>query len=133
MVHEKISKELLALERQYWNAIKEGDAESATSLSDDPCVIVGAQGVGEIDRKALAGMMEKATYDLRTYDFDDVHVRQVADGVVVLAYKVKEKLIVDGEDVALEAYDSSVWVQRNGDWLCALHTESPAGDPYGRR
>jgi hypothetical protein len=23
-------------------------------------------------------------------------------------------------------------VKRNGDWVCALHTESLAGDPYGR-
>jgi hypothetical protein len=28
--------------------------------------------------------------------------------------------------------DSSTWVRRNGCWLCALHTEAIAGDPFGR-
>ena len=126
------TKEILDLERKYWDAIKEGDASIATSLSDDPCVVVGAQGVGEVDKKTLTGMFEGATYELTDYSFDDVHVRSVADGVIVVAYKVNEQLIVDGEEVELEAFDSSVWVNRDGKWVCALHTESPAGDPFGR-
>jgi len=28
---------------------------------------------------------------------------------------------------------SSVWVRRDGTWTCALHTESVAGDPFGRK
>jgi hypothetical protein len=44
----------------------------------------------------------------------------------------ERRLVVDGKPVKLQAYDSSVWVRRDGDWLCALHTESPAGDPFGR-
>lgn len=31
-----------------------------------------------------------------------------------------------------EAFDSSVWVHRIGHWVCAVHTESLAGDPFGR-
>jgi hypothetical protein len=26
----------------------------------------------------------------------------------------------------------STWVRRNGGWVCALHTESILGDPFGR-
>lgn len=132
MVSETVGKELVQLERQYWDAIKNNDSKTASSLSADPCVIVGAQGVREVDRQTLASMMESGAFDLNTYNLDDVKVRQVADGVVVVAYKVSEKLVVDGEDVALEAFDSSVWVRQNGGWVCALHTESPAGDPFGR-
>jgi hypothetical protein len=28
--------------------------------------------------------------------------------------------------------DASPWVQRDRRWVCALHTESIAGDPFGR-
>jgi hypothetical protein len=133
MVEGTVGKELLELERQYWNAIVYKDASSAADLSDDPCVVVGAQGVGELDKQALAGMLENSSYDLKEYGIEDVHVRPIAEGVVVVAYKVKEKLVVDGEQVALEAFDSSVWVRRRGrKWVCALHTESLAGDPFGR-
>ena len=54
------------------------------------------------------------------------------DDVVVVAYKVREELEVEGEDVEFEAYDASVWVRRRGQWMCALHTESMKGDPFGR-
>jgi hypothetical protein len=62
-----------------------------------------------------------------------VHVRAIADGVALIAYKVNEEMIIDGEPTTLEAFDSSVWVRRDGGWVCAAHTETLAGDPYGRK
>ncbi len=132
MMPEKTSNELLRLERSYWDAIKERDVSAAKRLSDEPCLVVGAQGVGKVDRKALGDMLEGASWELTDYSFDDFNVQHVAEGVAVVAYRVKEKLVVDGKAVDLEAFDSSVWVQRDGRWLCTLHTESPAGDPFGR-
>ena len=134
MSSENIARDdLLALERRFWDAIKAKDSATAVSLSDDPCVVVGPQGVGEVDNRTLAGMLKDSTYDLTDYSLEDVHLRQVADGVAVVAYKVNEKLVVEGKERALEAFDSSVWVLRNGNWVCALHTESLSGDPYGRK
>jgi hypothetical protein len=49
-----------------------------------------------------------------------------------VAYKVNERVVVDGKTRPIEANDSSVRVRRDGTWLCALHTDSLAGDPYGR-
>lgn len=129
---DSIERQLFALEKKYWNAIKDRDSSTAVSLSSDPCVVVGAQGVGEIDKMTLAGMLQGAPYDLKDFTFDDIHVRQVSDDVAVVAYKVREDLVVEGQDVNLEAYDSSVWVRRDGQWVCVVHTESIAGDPYGR-
>jgi hypothetical protein len=129
---DSIERELVQLEERYWNAIKEKDSSTAASLSSDPCVVVGAQGVGELDKATLATMMQGANYELKAFSLDDVHVRRVADDVAVVAYKVKEDLVVEGQDVNLEAFDSSVWVRRNGQWICVVHTESIAGDPFGR-
>lgn len=129
---DTIKQELLALENQFWNAIKEKDPATATSLSDDPCVVVGAQGVGEIDKPMLAEMLAGAPYELKAFSLEDVHLRQIGDDVAAIAYKVKEDLIVDGQNIKLEAFDSSVWVRRGGKWICVVHTESLAGDPFGR-
>src|SRR5262245_61035541 len=111
-VETDVARELMALERQYWNAIRDNDPSAALALSDEPCVVVGAQGVAEVDKKALAGMLESSQWKLKTFDFQDVHVRPVADGVVVVAYKVKEELVVEGKERTVEAFDSSVWVRR---------------------
>jgi len=129
---DSIERELVRLEERYWNAIKEKDSTTAASLSSDPCVVVGAQGVGELDKTTLAKMMQGANYELKAFSLDDVHVRRVADDVAVVAYKVREDLVVEGQEVNLEAFDSSVWVRRNGQWICVVHTESIAGDPFGR-
>lgn len=132
-MQSEIARELVRLEKRYWLALQDRDKETAVSLSDDPCLVVGAQGVGEIDNRAMADMVEGASYDLDHFEFDNVTVRPLTDDVAIVAYKVSEELVVDGKPVNLEAYDSSVWIRRDGKWLCSLHTESIAGDPFGRR
>jgi ketosteroid isomerase-like protein len=127
-----VEQELIELEKQYWQAIKNKDADAAMRLSDDPCIVTGAQGVGRIARKTLAGMLKSASYTLHDFRLSDVQVQQVRDDVAILAYKVREELTVDGKPVTLEAADASTWVRRDGRWVCALHTESLAGDPFGR-
>jgi ketosteroid isomerase-like protein len=131
--YDALKEELLTREKQYWSAIRERDARVAARLSDDPCIVVGAQGVGELSRAALSKMMGEATYELREFSLEDVHFRRLSSDVAALAYKVRENLTVDGEKIELEAYDSSVWMKRDGEWVCVVHTESPAGDPFGRR
>jgi len=127
-----IEKELIDLERQYWQAIKDNDADTAMRLSDDPCIVTGASGVGSLDRKSLQGMMKAATYKLNAFELKDPQVRVIGDDVAIVAYKVHEELTVDGKPVSLDAADASTWIRRDGRWLCALHTESLAGDPFGR-
>lgn len=129
---DSFTQELFALEQQFWNALRDGDSSTATALSSDPCVVVGPQGVGELDKTTLAAMLEHAPYQLKEFEFDDVRVRRVTDDVAVVAYKVKEDLVVEGQDLNLEAFDSSIWVRRDGKWVCVVHTESIAGDPFGR-
>jgi hypothetical protein len=92
MATTTIEAELLDLEKRYWQALKDQDVDAAMRLTDEPCIVTGAQGIGLIDRKTLAAMMKATAYTA----------------------------------------DSSTWVRRNGRWLCALHTEAIAGDPFGR-
>jgi hypothetical protein len=128
-----VENQLLDLERAYWQALKDGDHEAALRLTDDPCLLAGAQGVASLDHAALVAMMKQGNWQLRAFDIDpDVKVRMINDDVAVLAYKVREELVVDGEPLKLEAADASTWARRNGRWVCVLHTESIAGDPLGR-
>lgn len=129
-----IEEELRTLETMYWNAIQAKDEKTAMKLSDDKCVVVGAQGVGDINRESLGKMLKQASYELTHYEFDDkkIQVRKLTDDVAVIAYEVREDLIVDGKEESLIAFDASVWVKRGDSWLCALHTESLRGDPFGR-
>jgi hypothetical protein len=133
MTTKKIAKELMDLEQQYWQAIKDKDVDAAMRLTDDPCIIAGAQGVSSIDSQSFTKMMNSASYTLDEFEIaDDVQVRMLDDDTAILAYKVHEELTVDGKPLTVDAADASTWVRRDGRWVCALHTESIAGDPFGR-
>lgn len=93
--------------------MKDRDGSSAMELSDGPTLVVGAQGTGEISRRALGVMLEQSTWQLLSYEIEDLIVREAGPGVVITAYKVTEKVTAEEEPCMLEAYDSSVWVKHD--------------------
>ena len=127
-----LTKDLLDLENQYWRALLDKDVETAMRLTDDECIITGAQGISRIDRKSLGDLVTNAPYTLHAFELKDAEARQLRDDVAILAYKVHEELTVDGKPVKIDAADASTWIRRDGEWRCALHTEAIAGDPFGR-
>ena len=133
MTRQTTEQEVVDLERQYWQAIKDNDVETALRLTDDPCIVTGAQGVNQIDRRTFEEMMKASPWTLQKFELDDdVQVRLLGDDVAIVAYKVREERTFDGKPMTLEAADSSTWMRRNGRWVCALHTEAIAGAPFGR-
>lgn len=126
-------KELLELERQFWQAMKDRDVETAVKLTEFPCIVAGATGTMRVEQPAFEKMMRDATYRIREVELDHgAQVRMLTDDVGIVAYKLKEEVTVDGKKLTVEATDASTWVRRNGTWRCALHTESLKGDPWGR-
>lgn len=134
MTNDNREREVLDVEKRFWDTMKTKDGRTAGKMTDDGCIVVGAQGVSAIDRGAMEKLMADGKWELKQYEFDEknVHVKFISDDVAIVAYRVNESLIVDGKPLPLNANDSSVWVRRDGEWLCALHTESVAGDPFGR-
>jgi uncharacterized protein (TIGR02246 family) len=133
MTDKAIEAEILTLEQRYWQAIQDKDVEAALRLTADPCIVTGAQGAAAIDRKTFETMMKSSTWTLRRFEIKPgAQVRLLTDDVAIVAYQVHEELTVEGKPLTLDAADASTWVRRDGAWRCALHTESIAGDPFGR-
>lgn len=125
--------ELIRLEKQYWQAIKDRDAQECADLSADGCVVTGAQGVGSFTKAQMKAMMEQGGgYSLDAYELKDVKAKMLRDDLGVVAYTVRQTLTVDGKPNTFEAADTSTWERRNGKWECAVHTESILGDPFAR-
>ena len=136
MATTTIEKEVLRLEQQYWDAMKQRDIPTMQSLTADPCFVVGAQGVSQISRNQFAQMMQKDDYRVRAFKFDEANanVRQIRDDVAVVAYKVHEEFERGGKAQKQDAFDSSVWVRKGDRWECAVHTETLAAPvPAGTR
>lgn len=134
MATQTKEQELIDTEQRFWGAMQQKDGNTAAELTDDGCIIVGAQGVSAIDRNSMRKMTAEGQWELRQFSFNEKtrRVRFISDDVAIVAYSVNEQLVVDGKPLQLEAHDASVWVRHGSEWRCALHTESPAGDPFGR-
>jgi hypothetical protein len=133
MASESVKKELLELERQYWQALKDNDVQVVERLTANPCIVTGPQGIGQLEKQHLIEMMKTATYTLDSFELKpDMKVQMLSDDVGVVAYEVHEEMTVDGKTVELDAAEASTWVKEGDHWVCALHTEALRGDPFGR-
>lgn len=124
---------VLSLEHQFWQAMKDRNADVARRLTDDACLVAGPQGFSVLSAEQLAQMVPEAKYELLDFHIgDDARVLMLGKDVAVVAYRVHEDLVVAGEDVSLDAAETSTWIRRNGQWRCAQHAEALLGDPFGR-
>ena len=127
-------QELLALERSYWDALKDRDTRTIGRLTAEDSTVTGASGVGGVDPRSIVKMIESAPYKITDYRIDpqSTRVNRLCDDAVAISYAVHEDLEVDGKPVKLDAFDSSVWQRTDNGWTCVLHTEAIKGDAYGR-
>ena len=128
-------QELLALEREYWDAIKARDARTVNRLTDPDSTVAGATGVSGWNPEAVAKAFESPQYTITDYRIDpqSVRINHIREDVVSIAYGVHEDMqMADGKPVKLDAFDISVWKKTENGWACVLHTESLKGDPFGR-
>jgi hypothetical protein len=126
-------REIIDLEQRYWQALKDRDGDAAKALCDESCILAGPFGVEELSRDELAQMVPNPNYEILEFSIDDdAKVIHVGQDLAIIAYDVHERLKVDGEEIGLDAAETSTWIRKDGQWLCAAHTESLRGDPFGR-
>ena len=134
MTRSITDQELLALERSYWDALKDRDTQTISRLTPENSTVAGASGVAGVDPQSIVKIIESAQYRIKDYRIDPqtTRINRLCDDVVSITYGVHEDLEVDGKPVKLDAFDMSVWKNSDNGWTCVLHTESIKGDAFGR-
>ena len=127
-------EDVIALEREYWDALQNRDADALRRLTDDDSSTVGPAGVAGLDRRSIEHSMDDHSYRIMKYLFNNesVRINRIGDGAVSIAYAIHQDLEVDGLPIGVNTFDSSVWQRTGNGWTCAVHTEAIKGDPYGR-
>lgn len=125
-------QEIIDLENRFWQTMIDKDVATAAAMITNKSIVTGAQGAATVDQQSFTKMMEGGAWTLESYVFSDVQVEFPTADVAVIGYKVSENLLIDGKPLKLEAADASTWIRQDGEWRCALHTESVLGDPFGR-
>ena len=117
-------KEIIALEASYWDAMKAKDGTAAASLCANTSLVTGAKGVMAIEKAKMGKMTEDGNWKLMSYRFEDVRVVTPTPDVAIIAYKVHQKVVMDGKSADLHAADSSTWLRGKAGWECHAHSES---------
>ena len=122
-----LTRELMRLEKKYWQAMRDHDLKTALSLTDFPCVVAGAQGVVSVDQKQFEAMFNSHTETINSLKFDgDPHVRLLNDDTAIVGYKIHSRVTADGHEAEQNCVDTSTWVKRGAQWKCAMHAEAIA-------
>lgn len=116
--------EILALEKDYWDAMKRKDGKRTSQLSGKTSLVTGATGVTSIPKDKMGKMTEEGNWTLEAYEFSDVEVVTPTPDVAIIAYKVKQNVTMDGKKQELRAADSSTWIRGADGWECHAHSET---------
>jgi hypothetical protein len=61
MTHTISDQELLALERSYWDALKDRDVRTVGRLTAEQCTVARATGASVVDPRSIVKQLETAT------------------------------------------------------------------------
>ena len=118
---------LIALEKKFWQAMVDEDADTAIGLLDEPALMVSSHGALQFDRQQYKKMAEEGPMVVKSFEFSDMEVMYPNDDTAVLTYRVKQAIAQRGDgakEIEQEMADSSVWLRKDGEWLCVMHTET---------
>ena len=121
------AREIVDLEKTFWQSMVDKDANKAMTMIADECLITGPMGTMRSDPDDYKRMTEKGDWDLKDFEFSDVEVIFPQDETAIIAYKVHQTGSMKGQEMDLNCADSTTWVRDGEDWKRALHTETIVG------
>jgi uncharacterized protein (TIGR02246 family) len=117
----KTEQRILALNREWADAMVRGDMKSLENLFSDDLIVVS--GAGEVRGKKEELDNVRTTPDIKTYFFktEDVRVRVYKNAAVVTGH-AKWRINYKGKDIDNERRYLSVYAKENNQWrMVAMH------------
>jgi len=118
-------QELIALEQRFWQTMVDGNTDDALRMLAEPAGMVSSHGAMQFDHAGYRKMADNDDYKLVSYQLSEFGVLRPTPDVAILTYNGDQKTSIKGEEVQEQMCDSSTWVRRDNQWICALHTETP--------
>ena len=122
------AKEIVDLERKFWQAIVEQDAYTAIDMLCEPALMVSSHGAMKFDHDGYRKMAEQGSLVLTSFEFSNLQIVFPNENTAVLTYHVRQKLKprATGNAMTQEMNDTSTWIRTLDGWKCVVHTETPA-------
>lgn len=122
-----LHEELIAKEKEVWDAYKRKDAEAVGQLlAEDYYAIEDADGEIMSKMEAILSVRE---LDLAKYEMQNLAVIEINDSSAIVRYKVKiEGAAHKHAFVPHWSIVSSIWVKRAGEWKNLMYQETKMGE-----
>ncbi len=119
--------DLIAREKQVWEAIKKKDWDGFGALLADDHVYVGSSGVQ--DKKSTVDDIKEAMKDVNVTDasLTDFKTLRLDKDAIVVTYTATMQGTMNGKDIPpMSQRNSSVWANRGGKWVAVFHQDTDA-------
>lgn len=119
--------ELIDLEKKFWQSMVDEQTDVALHMLAEPSFIVSPHGTMKFNHDTYRKMAEQGSVVIKRYDLGEMEATFIGDGAAVLCYEVRQVVAPRGKDQETEQHmkDTSTWVKVDGNWRCAMHTETP--------
>ncbi|GAB3018750.1 hypothetical protein GCM10027051_24770 [Niabella terrae] len=115
---------ILKLEKKYWQGMQEHNLQTVKSLTRFPCITVAKSGIRAVDETAFEKMFASgANRKMKVLDISGVQT-QILDDTAVIAYLIDLEFEMETGPSVYSCACSSTWVKDNGEYVCAMHTET---------
>ena len=122
------AKDVVDLERKFWQAIVEQDSDTATELLCEPALMVSTHGAMKFDHDGYRKMAEEGSLILTSFELSNMQIVFPNENTAVLTYHVRQNLKprTVGSPMIQEMNDTSTWIRTLDGWKCVVHTETPS-------
>jgi ketosteroid isomerase-like protein len=117
-----LQEEIVAQERAGLDALKAGDVPAFANSTADDAVFVDAAGPAG---KAVV-VKNVADFRLHDYTMTDIHFVGLSPESGLIVYRITESGASHGKEFTARVNVSSLWVKRNGRWVCVFSQETAA-------
>jgi ketosteroid isomerase-like protein len=117
-----LQEQIVAQERSGLDALKTGDLTTFGASTADDAIFVDAHGPA-----TKAEVMEHtAEFRLHDYTMADVRLVKLSPDSGLIVYTLTESGSSHGKDFTARVHVSSLWLKKDGKWLCEFSQETGA-------
>jgi ketosteroid isomerase-like protein len=122
-VNDKINDELQKLEKEWTQAIVKNDAEAIGRFMSADWVIIGPEG-NVIEKARFLAVIKTGDLTHQSMELEDLRVRVYGDTAIITA-QARSKGEYQGRSFSTHERSTSVYVKKDGLWLCVLTQLTP--------
>lgn len=117
-----VTETLLELEDRMWRANREGDGAVYQEMLREDALAVSRYGV--MGKDQLVPMVHANRNPYLKTELSDRKVIELDENCALVTYRADVTALVDGNEVELPSYATSVYVRTDGEWRAAFFQQT---------